>query len=136
VPINTRIGADDLALTVQQYRRRRPHEGGRMQALAHLLRAGGASPPAGRALYNWTLAGDLASNAAYFGAVGAGSRERSVALGAALGIAAGAGAVLLPPYLGLSGATTGRTSATAALTVALYTAGGLVAGTIYRALPD
>ncbi len=106
-----------------------------MQALARLLRAGGAAPPTGRALYALTLAGDLASNSAYFGAVGAGPRERAVATGAALGLAAGAGAALLPPYLGLSGATTGRTGATAALTVALYTAGGLVAGAAYRALP-
>ena len=45
-----------------------------------------------------------------------------MALGAALGLVAGAGAVLLPPYLGLSEATTRRTGATAALTVALYTA--------------
>ena len=107
-----------------------------MQALARLLRAGGTTPPTGNDLYNLTLAGDLVSNAAYFGAVGVGPRERAVALGTALGLAAGAGAVLLPPYLGLSGATTGRTGATAALTVSLYTAGGLVAGTIYRALPD
>lgn len=107
-----------------------------MQALARLLRAAGAAPPAGDALYTLTLAGDLASNAAYFGAVGAGPRERAVALGAALGLVAGAGAVLLPPALGLSGATTRRTGATAALTVALYTAGGLVAGATYRALPE
>ncbi len=106
-----------------------------MQALARLLRAGGATPPTGRTLYALTLAGDLASNTAYFGVVGAGSRARTVALGAALGLVAGAGAVLLPPALGLSGATTGRTGATAALTVALYTAGGLVAGAAYRALP-
>jgi len=106
-----------------------------MQALARLLRAGGAVPPTGRALYTLTLAGDLASNTAYFGAVGAGPRERAVALGAALGLVAGAGAVLLPPRLGLSGATTGRTGATAALAVALYTALGLVAGAAYRALP-
>lgn len=107
-----------------------------MQALARLLRATGTAPPAGDALYTLTLAGDLASNTAYFGVVGAGPRERAVALGAALGLVAGAGAVLLPPYLGLSGATTERTRATAALTVALYTAGGLVAGAVYRALPD
>jgi hypothetical protein len=106
-----------------------------MQALARLLRAAGTAPPAGDALYALTLAGDLASNAAYFGAVVAGPRERAVALGAALGLAAGTGAVLLPPALGLSGATTGRTGATAVLTVALYTAGGLVAGATYRALP-
>jgi hypothetical protein len=107
-----------------------------MQALARLLRAAGTTPPTGDALYNLTLAGDLASNTAYFGAVGAGQRERAVVLGTALGLAAGAGAVLLPPALGLSGATTGRTGATAALTVALYTAGGLVAGAVYRALPS
>ncbi|HEY8598182.1 MAG TPA: hypothetical protein VIL85_07110 [Thermomicrobiales bacterium] len=106
-----------------------------LQALARLLRAGGAVPPTGRALYNLTLAGDLASNTAYFGVAGAGGRDRAVALGAALGLVAGAGAVLLPPPLHLSGATTGRSGTTAALTVALYTAGGLVAGAVYRALP-
>lgn len=106
-----------------------------MQALARLLRGAGAAPPAGDALYRLTLAGDLASNTAYFGAVGAGPRERAVALGVGLGLVAGAGAVLLPPALGLSGATTRRTGATAALAVALYTAGGLVAGATYRALP-
>ncbi len=42
-----------------------------MQALARLLRAAGTTPPTGDALYNLTLAGDLASNTAYFGAVGA-----------------------------------------------------------------
>ena len=62
-----------------------------MQALARLLRAAGMTPPAGDALFNWTLAGDLASNTAYFGAVGAEPRERAVPLGAALGLAAGAG---------------------------------------------
>ena len=68
-----------------------------MQALARLLRAGGAAPPTGRALYTATLAGDLASNTAYFGVVGAGGRERAVALGAAVGLVAGVGAVVLPP---------------------------------------
>lgn len=67
--------------------------------------------------------------------LGAVGRERAVALGAALGLVAGAGAVLLPPALNLSGGTTGRTGATAALTVALHTAGGLVAGVAYRTLP-
>jgi hypothetical protein len=105
-----------------------------MQALARLLRAGGTTPPTGRDLYRLTLVGDLASNAAYFGAVGASGRERAVAAGGALGLVAGAGAVVLPPWLGLSGSTTARTGATAALTIALYTAGGLVAGAAYRAL--
>ena len=106
-----------------------------MQALARLLRAGGTSPPTGKTLYNWTLAGDLASNTAYFGTVAAGPRERSVVLGGALGLAAGVGAVLLPPALDLSGSTTGRSGATVALTVGLYAAGGLVAGAVARTLP-
>jgi hypothetical protein len=106
-----------------------------MQALAHLLRAADIAPPPHDDLYALTLAGDLASNTAYFGAVGAAPREQALALGGALGLAAGVGAVLLPPALGLSGATTGRTGVTAALTVALYTTGGLVAGALYRALP-
>ena len=52
------------------------------------------------------------------------------------GPVAGAGTVLLPPALGLSGATTGRTGATAVLTVALYTAGGIAVGAVYQALPN
>ena len=51
-----------------------------------------------------------------------------------LGLVAGAGAVFLPHYLGLSGATPGRSDTTAALPVGLYTTGGLVAGADYRAL--
>jgi hypothetical protein len=42
-----------------------------MQALAHLLRAADIAPPPHDDLYALTLAGDLASNTAYFGAVGA-----------------------------------------------------------------
>ncbi len=106
-----------------------------MQALAHLLQAVGLRAPTSVALYNLTLAGDLASNTAYFGLVGAGPRGRAVALGGAMGVVAGAGAVYLPPYLGLSKRPTKRTGATRAITVALYTAGGIAAGLAYKALP-
>jgi len=52
-----------------------------------------------------------------------------------LGAAAGVGAVYLPPYLRLSSRPTGRTRTTGAITVALYTGGGLAAGLTYHALP-
>lgn len=105
-----------------------------MQALSRLLHVVGLPTPEHGPLYVMTLLGDLASNSAYFGVVGAGPRDNAVAVGAVLGVAAGAGAVYLPPYLSLSDRLTERTFTTGALTVALYTSGGLVAGLTYRAL--
>ena len=106
-----------------------------MQALARALGAVGIRPPAGDALYNLTLAGDLVSNSGYFALVGVGSRDNAMVAGAALGVAAGLGAVYLPKPLGLSAGPTKRTGQTRALTVALYAAGGIAAGAVYRALP-
>ncbi len=105
-----------------------------MQALARVLRAGGMRPPAGDELYALTLMGDLLSNTACFGLVRVVSRDKALPVGTALGVAAGLGAVYLPPFLGLSTLPTQRTGATRALTMALYTAGGAVAGLTYRAL--
>ncbi len=100
-----------------------------MQALSKTVTAAGAPAPRGRRLYLLTLAGDLVSNAAYFALVGVAGRSgrRSFATGAGLGVVAGLGAVLLPRPLGLAPSTTARSFATALLTVALYTAGGLAA---------
>jgi len=106
-----------------------------MQALTRALEAVGVQPPSGDALYNLTLAGDLVSNSAYFALVGVGSRDNAMAAGAALGVAAGLGAVYLPRPLGLSAGPTTRTGHTRALTVALYAAGGIAVGVAYRALP-
>jgi len=107
-----------------------------MQALAKSAEALGASPPRGRALYLATLAGDLASNTAYFALVGTGGRAKGaqIGLGMALGAIGGAGAVVLPRPLGLTTAATARTRTTSLLTIALYTAGGCVAGVVARAL--
>ncbi len=103
-----------------------------MQALAKLTQAAGNEAPAGRSLYVLTLLGDLVSNALYFALCGLAGGRAPLA-GAALGIAGGAGAVALPGPLGLSAVTTNRTGATRALTVALYTAGGLAAGAVFAA---
>lgn len=99
-----------------------------MQALARGLHAAGLAAPGGRTLYALTLAGDLVSNTAYFSLVGASPRARAPLAGLALGVAAGLGAVYLPPVLGLNAQLTTRTRTTGLLTVALYTVGGLAAG--------
>ena len=103
-----------------------------MRAIARLARAANAKPPAN--LYAVTLAGDLAGNALYYSLVGAGRPGGEWARGAALGLAAGVGGVVLPPVLGLGDAPSGRTAATAAMTVAWYTLGGLVAAGVARRL--
>ena len=104
-----------------------------MQALAKGLRSRQRHADRRRPLRP-TLVGDLLSNSAYFSAVGFGSAGSAVALGVALGAAAGIGAVFLPPRMGLDEKPTARTPTTEAITVALYTAGGLAAGMTYRAL--
>jgi hypothetical protein len=59
---------------------------------------------------------------------------RALARGAWLGVLAGVGAAVLPKHLGLRSGPTARTGATAAMTVAWYTIGGLVAGGVYSIL--
>ena len=105
-----------------------------MQALARVLDAGGITVPDHGTLYYLTLAGDLLSNSGYFGLVGVAPRKRAVAAGVGLGVLAGLGAVYLPSRIGLSTKPTDRAAPTRAITVALYTAGGLVAGAAYQAL--
>ena len=100
-----------------------------MNALATLIRRSGNRPPDSQKLYRWTMAGDLVGNAAYYSLVGVGKPKHAWVRGAALGLAAGLGAVALPRPLGLDPAPSNRTQATQLLAVALYTAGGLAAAT-------
>ena len=81
-----------------------------------------------------TFAGDLVANSLYYGLVGVAERDRAVVTGAALGAAAGVGAVLLPPPMGLGDEEVNRTPATQVLTIALYLAGGIVSGLAYGTL--
>ena len=103
-----------------------------MRALARLARGAGTHPP--EALYATTLAGDVVGNALYFGLVGTARPGDSVRRGLFLGLAAGAGAVALPPVLRLGAEASSRTAATAAMAVAWYALGGLAAGAAARAL--
>lgn len=104
------------------------------RALVRGLDAAGAVPPDERTLYGATLAGDVVSNALYYGLVGLGPRTGRRRRGLLLGLAAGVGAAVLPPHLGLGEAAVRRSPATAAMTVAWYTAGGLAAAVAADAL--
>ncbi len=104
------------------------------RALSRSLGALGYRPPRGRKLYRTTLAGELLSNALYYSVVGAARRSRSLRTGLLAGLAAGVGAVLLPPKLGLGSPPGTKGSVTPLLTIAWYTAGGLAAAAVARYL--
>ena len=107
-----------------------------MRAIARTLRAAGEDVPDEDTLFNVTLAGDVVSNSLYYALVGLGDPRRATARGALLGLAAGLGAVLLPGPLGLGTDASARTRETQLMTVALYTAAGLVAGAAMQSLSD
>jgi hypothetical protein len=102
------------------------------RALARGLGALSVRPPRGRRLHRAALAGDLVANSAYYALVAFG--RRPWLRGVLLGGAAGLGAVLLPPVLGLGRAPRGLTRSTQALTVAWYLVGGVAAAAAARAM--
>ena len=105
-----------------------------MRAIARGLRAAGQEPPQGERLRGVALAGDLVSNTLYYSLAGAAGGGRNAwLLGSLLGLGAGAGAAFLPPRIGL-GRQPGETSATRAMTVAWYLAGGLAAAGMFALL--
>ena len=81
-----------------------------------------------------TLAGDLVANSAFYALVGAGTARQAWPRGVALGLAAGAGALLLPERLGLGPAPHSQSGANQIMTVAWYLIGGLAAATALQAL--
>ncbi|WP_461103661.1 hypothetical protein [Spirosoma koreense] len=91
-------------------------------------------PPTGDELYYWTLAGDLVSNALYYSLVGLAKPKYAVPAGAALGLAAGVGAVGLPGPMGLGTAPSNRTPATKVMTIGWYLIGGLATAGAFRFL--
>lgn len=105
-----------------------------MQAIAKTMRWAGATPPAGEALHHTALVGDLVSNALYYSLVGAGEEDGIWRRAVLLGLAAGIGAVVLPPLLGMDRQATQRTPATQAMTVGWYLTGGLAAAAAARLL--
>jgi hypothetical protein len=104
------------------------------QALALLYHEAGHEVPDEETLHYLAMAGDVASNAAYYSLVGVGSPEGAEMRGALLGLGAGIGSVIVPGYLGLDERASSRTPATALMTVGIYVAGGLAAAAAYRLL--
>jgi hypothetical protein len=104
------------------------------RALKRTLKATGRRAGRRQNLYGPTLAGELVSNTLYYSLVGAGSRSSRLGRGLVVGLAAGLGAVLLPPRLGLGHPPGERKPLTPLLTIAWYTAGGLAAALAMRLL--
>jgi hypothetical protein len=106
------------------------------RALAAGYRAAGRTPPGRATLHYQALAGDIVSNSLYYTLVSLGdpSPAQAYARGAALGVLAGLGAVLLPPALGLGRDPVQRTPRTAAMTIGWYTLGGLAAAATHHLL--
>lgn len=106
------------------------------QAIAETYRYFDTEPPAKNELYAMALAGDLTSNAAYYSMVGLGGTKNAVLTGAALGAIGGIGAVYLPDKIGLRSRYAAKTPERAAMTIAYYTLGGVVAGVAYSLLTE
>jgi hypothetical protein len=130
------VGAASLTLVHEGARRVLKHPP-RMDVLGRRslkkgIRWFGFTPAQGQRLHRQTLAGDLVSNSLYFALVALGRPKRPYLRGAVLGLLAGVGAVVLPPYLGLGKAPSRARPSTSLLTVAWYTLGGLMAARATR----
>lgn len=107
------------------------------RSLQKIMRAAGGSPPADEEkLYGPAIVGDVLSNTAYYSLIGTAKPEDAYAVGTALGLAAGVGAVVLPGPWGLGEAPTNRTTATKVMTVGWYLLGGLVTAAAFRKINE
>lgn len=85
-------------------------------------------------LQRWALGGDLVANSLYYSLVALGGSKGAWRRGAGLGLAAGAGALLLPQRMGLGAPPRSYSTANQLMTVGWYTLGGLVAAAVAAAL--
>ena len=104
-----------------------------MDAISKILRKADQPVPQEDKLFKITLAGDIISNAVYYGFAVA-SNKRIWTGGTILGLAAGIGAVVLPKHLGLNSAYSNRTAKTQLMTSSLYLVGGLVSSAVAKLL--
>jgi hypothetical protein len=105
-----------------------------MDALSKGLRKTGQDVPDQDSLFNLTLAADIVSNTLYYSLAAAGNKKYVVPKGTLLGLAAGAGAVLLPKSIGLNPKHSNKTLKTQLLTTAFYVAGGFIASAVAKKL--
>lgn len=96
------------------------------EAVSKTMDNAGLAPFTGDSLYVAALAGDLISNALYYSTIGVGNKNNLLLRGAAIGLGAGIGALVITEPIGLSDAPITKTDKTKALTVAWYVFGGVV----------
>ncbi|WP_342644340.1 hypothetical protein [Mucilaginibacter sp. CSA2-8R] len=104
-----------------------------MESLTKLLDKAGIEPPVGKKLYYMTMGGDIISNSIYYSMAGIGD-NKTVLKGAASGLAAGLGAVLLPKPMGLNEKHSNKSRETQVLAVLYYLTGGLVSSAVMKLL--
>jgi hypothetical protein len=131
-----------IALTaVHQLARRVTSDAPRMdvlgeRAIARTVKAAGGTLPMQPTLHRWALAGDLIANSAYYSLVTCGRSAHMFTRGIAMGLAAGAGALVLPRRIGLGDAPKSDHLANQIMTVAWYLIGGLAAAGAGRVLKE
>jgi hypothetical protein len=129
-----------VALTaVHQLARRVTDDAPRMdvlgeRAIARTVQAAGGTLPMQPTLHRWALAGDLMANSAYYSLITCGPGAHMWARAVAMGLAAGAGALVLPRRIGLGDAPKSDHIPNQIMTVAWYLIGGLAAACAGRAL--
>ena len=84
--------------------------------------------------YGITLARDIVANSLYYALAAIGSPKNALLRSSVLGLAAGAGGVLLPKRIGLTNAYSNRKLSTRLMTMAIYSLGSLVTGKLVKAL--
>jgi hypothetical protein len=138
------VGAAALTLVHEAGRRRLPYAPRLdvlgMRALRRMSPFEHEAPRSSR-LRRWALAGDLIANSLYYAAIPARTRRATWGRAAALGLAAGAGALMAPSRLGLGDAPGSERRANQAMTMAWYVAGAMAAaaaanGMRYGRLPE
>lgn len=105
-----------------------------MNAISKGLNAAGIKTPSGSKLFAIALTGDLLANSLYYSVAGMGNEKNIWLRSAALGLAAGIGAVVLPGPLGLETKHSNRTTTTKLMTVGLYVAGAVVTTAVIKLL--
>jgi hypothetical protein len=104
------------------------------EALTTSMESFNLTPPTGNSLFVDALIGGILSNGIYYSMIGFGKKKNLLLRGAAIGLAAGIGALTLTKPLGLNDAPLNRTDKTKLLTVAWYTFGGVVTAFTIKAL--
>jgi hypothetical protein len=89
-----------------------------------------------RRLYQLALAGDLVSNSLYYALIAAPTRRETWSRAAALGTAAGLGALLIPERIGLGAPPDSHRRANQVMTVGWYLAGALAAAAAATLIRD